>query len=152
MTGSSMLPVTYRPMTPADHSAFMHMMEATPGVVIRKADEYAAVERYLIRNPGMSHLAFSGVRLVGCAMSGHDGKRGYLQHVMTAPDMRGQGIARTLVERCLDALAQEGIDKVHLDTLHDNHEAHRFWERLGWANRNAEIVRFSRLLVDDPNA
>ena len=50
------------------------------------------------------------------------------------------------------SLACEGIDKVHLDTLHDNHDAHRFWERLGWSNRNAEIVRFSRILVDNPNA
>ncbi|MGO2415054.1 GNAT family N-acetyltransferase [Cobetia crustatorum] len=147
-----MLSVTFRAMTPADHPAFMNMMKATTGVVIRKADEYAAVARYLNRNPGMSHLAFDGDQLVGCAMSGHDGKRGYLQHVMTAPQAQGQGIARTLVDRCLEALSREGIDKVHLDTLHDNHQAHRFWERLGWSNRNAEIVRFSRLLVDDPNA
>lgn len=143
---------TYRAMTPEDHPAFMAMMEATPGVVIRGADQYAPVARYLARNPGMSHLAFLGQRMVGCAMSGHDGKRGYLQHVMTAPDMRGQGIASTLVDHCLSALAAAGIDKVHLDTLHDNHDAHRFWERLGWSNRNAEIVRFSRMLVDDANA
>lgn len=144
--------LTYRPMTPEDHPAFIAMMEATPGVVIRDADRHAPVARYLARNPGMSHLAFLDERLVGCAMAGHDGKRGYLQHVMTAPDMRDQGIASTLVDRCLAALASEGIDKVHLDTLHDNHDAHRFWERLGWSNRNAEIVRFSRILVDNPNA
>ena len=64
--------LTYRPMTPEDHPAFIAMMEATPGVVIRDADRHAPVARYLARNPGMSHLAFLDERLVGCAMAGHD--------------------------------------------------------------------------------
>ncbi|WP_204352924.1 GNAT family N-acetyltransferase [Salinicola peritrichatus] len=141
-------------MTPADHADFVAMMRRTPGVVVRNADGFEATERYLARNPGMSFVARmpGHAGIVGCAMAGHDGRRGYLQHVMVEPDCRGLGLARALIDRCLAALLAAGIEKVHLDTLTDNHEAHRFWTHLGWSNRNAEIVRFSRVLVDDDNA
>ncbi|WP_239495283.1 GNAT family N-acetyltransferase [Salinicola halophilus] len=141
-------------MTLDDHPDFLAMMRRTPGVVIRNADGFDATARYLDRNPGMSFVARHAEHdgIVGCAMAGHDGRRGYLQHVMVEPAFRGLGIARDLVKRSLDALLAAGIEKVHLDTLAENADAHRFWEHLGWANRNAEIVKFSRVLVDDPEA
>ncbi|WP_223162114.1 GNAT family N-acetyltransferase [Salinicola halophyticus] len=141
-------------MTPDDHADFAAMMLRTPGVVLRTADGYAATQRYLERNPGLSFVARSaeGTGIVGCAMAGHDGRRGYLQHVMVDPDYRHLGLARMMVERCLAALLEAGIEKVHLDTLADNHQAHRFWQHLGWADRRDEIVKFSRVLVEDDNA
>lgn len=146
--------VSFEAMTLDDHPDFLAMMERTPGVVIRNADGFDATARYLVRNPGMSFVArhpeYTGI--VGCAMAGHDGRRGYLQHVMVEPAFRGLGVARVLVERSLAALLAAGIEKVHLDTLAENADAHRFWEHLGWSNRNAEIVKFSRILVDDPDA
>jgi ribosomal protein S18 acetylase RimI-like enzyme len=143
-----------QPMTPDDHADFAAMMLRTPGVVLRTADGYAPTQRYLERNPGLSFVARPAERngIVGCAMAGHDGRRGYLQHVMVDPDYRHLGLARAMVERCLAALLEAGIEKVHLDTLADNHEAHRFWRHLGWADRRDEIVKFSRVLVEDDNA
>ena len=142
------------PMTVDDHADFAAMMQRTPGVVLRTADGYAPTQRYLERNPGLSFVArpAAGAGIVGCAMAGHDGRRGYLQHVMVDPDYRHLGLARTLVDRCLAALLEAGIEKVHLDTLADNHEAHRFWAHLGWEDRRDEIVKFSHVLVEDANA
>ncbi|WP_205909494.1 GNAT family N-acetyltransferase [Salinicola lusitanus] len=142
------------PMTIDDHPDFAAMMSRTPGVVLRSADGYAATQRYLARNPGLSFVARPAVGdgIVGCAMAGHDGRRGYLQHVMVDPDYRHLGLARAMVDRCLTALLAAGIEKVHLDTLADNHQAHRFWHHLGWDDRRDEIVKFSRVLVADANA
>lgn len=142
------------PMTIVDHADFAAMMIRTPGVVLRTADGFEATRRYLERNPGMSFVArpADGHGIVGCAMAGHDGRRGYLQHVMVDPDYRHLGLARMMVERCLAALLEAGIEKVHLDTLADNHQAHRFWHHLGWEDRRDEIVKFSRVLVADVNA
>ncbi|OLO02864.1 hypothetical protein BTW07_17505 [Salinicola socius] len=141
-------------MTPDDHADFAAMMRRTPGVVLRTADGAEATRRYLERNPGLSFVARppDGQGIVACAMAGHDGRRGYLQHVMVDPDYRHLGLARTMVDRCLTALLEAGIEKVHLDTLADNIEAHRFWRHLGWADRRDEIVKFSRVLVEDTNA
>lgn len=118
------------------------LMRATPGIVIREADAPIAMARYLERNPGLSFVAEEAGHVVGCAMAGHDGRRGYLQHVVVAPTFRNRGLAQVLVAHCLDALAACGIDKSHLDVLAANAPALGYWTRRGWRRRD-DIVRFS---------
>ncbi len=118
------------------------LMRATPGVSIRDADSREATARYLARNPGLSVLCVDGDDVVGCAMCGHDGRRGYLQHVVVAPDHRRRGIAAALVERCLAQLQALGIDKAHIDVFGDNDAANAWWTRRGWTLRE-DIHRYS---------
>jgi len=88
---------------------------------------------------------------VGCAMSGHDGRRGYLQHVVVDPAHRRSGIALELVSRCLAELGREKIQKVHLDVLVTNLEARTYWKRRGWKLRD-DINRYSILRSQNQNA
>lgn len=129
----------------------MALMRATPGVSIRDADARAATARYLARNPGLSFLAVDAGRVIGCALCGHDGRRGYLQHVIVAPDYRGRGIADALVERCLDGLAALGIDKTHIDVFTSNDAANRYWTRRGWRRRD-DIHRYSLIRTGGADA
>ena len=71
-------------------------------------------------------------------------------HAITVPQDPAELRAHTL--EVTASLLAAGIEKGHLDTLADNHEAHRFWQHLGWADRRDEIVKFSRVLVEDANA
>lgn len=87
----------------------------------------------------MQRLA-GGVR--GCVMCGHDGRRGYLQHLLVLPQYRRQGIAKALVERCLAILEAVGIDKCHLDVFKTNLAAARYWQSQGWQLRS-DIDRYS---------
>jgi Acetyltransferase (GNAT) family len=50
-------------------------------------------------------------------MSGHNGRRGYLQHLVVLPAHRNQGIASGLVESCLAEFERLGILKSHIDVL-----------------------------------
>jgi ribosomal protein S18 acetylase RimI-like enzyme len=138
-------------MTMADYSAVQALLSSTPGVALRSADSREATERYLTRNPGLSFVARSEGRIVGCAMSGHDGRRGYLQHVAVDPAYRRRGVATILVRRCVAALGAEGIDKIHLDVIAGNHLAQSYWTYLGWKRRD-DIVRFSFTASTDSNA
>ena len=113
-----------------------------PGVAVRAADAPEAIGRYLERNPGLSLVAEEGGALVGCVFCGHDGRRGYLHHVVVAPAARGRGIGAAMVARALDGLAALGIYKTHLDVFADNAPAIAFWQHTGWQRRN-DIVRFS---------
>jgi ribosomal protein S18 acetylase RimI-like enzyme len=81
--------VNIRPMTADDYAAVMALMSGTPGIAVRAADSPEAVARYLARNPGLSLVAEGDDGLVGCVFCGHDGRRGYLHHVVVAPDHRG---------------------------------------------------------------
>lgn len=143
--------IGFRAMRIDDHDRLLALMRRTPGIRVRTADGREPTRRYLDRNPGLSFVAERGDELVGCAMSGHDGRRGYLQHVIVAVGYRRHGIGRELVGRCVAALSREGIEKLHLDVMMSNTEAMPFWERLGWSRRD-DLVRYSLITSGDANA
>jgi ribosomal protein S18 acetylase RimI-like enzyme len=128
--------VLISPLVQEDIADMLQLWQLMPEMVLRDADSPEALARYLERNAGLSHGARLGGALVGVALCGHDGRRGYLHHVAVRQDLRRQGIARALVERCLAALAAGGIDKCHLFVLDDNGPARAFWRHLGWKYRD----------------
>ena len=134
--------LSIREMTIADHPAVIDLLRRTTGVRLRQVDSCAAVQRYLERNPGLSFVAQESGRVVGCIMSGHDGRRGYLEHLAVLLSFRRRGIGKDLVACCIERLAKLGIFKSHIDVLVDNDSAAAFWEHLGWVKR-ADIQRFS---------
>ena len=137
---------TLRVMTLDDYDSVIALMLATPGVTFRDADSRESTSRYLERNPGMSFIAEDGTVLCGCIMSGHDGRRGYLQHLVVSPEYRRQGIANALVERCLSTLEKHGILKCHLDVIKTNTAAADYWNSQGWQLRtDIDRYSFSRL-------
>jgi ribosomal protein S18 acetylase RimI-like enzyme len=131
-----------RTMTMADYDSVIALMKATPGISIRDADSREATARYLERNPDMSFIAEHGSELVGCLMCGHDGRRGYLQHLVVHVDHRRRGIANSLVERCVGKLESLGIYKSHIDVLKTNALARAYWVSQGWTLRT-DIDRYS---------
>ncbi|MCD5976496.1 GNAT family N-acetyltransferase [Pseudomonas quasicaspiana] len=142
---------TIRTMTMDDYDAVIALMSSTPGVSVRDADSRDSTSRYLQRNPGMSFVAEVDSVLVGCVMCGHDGRRGYLQHLLVLDNYRRQGIANQLVERCLASLEREGIFKCHIDVFKTNHTAADYWVRQGWQLRT-DIDRYSFIRTGNDNA
>jgi len=61
----------------ADYDEVTALMRRTPGVSLRNADSRKATARYLERNPDLSFLAVDAGKIIGCAMCGHDGRRGW---------------------------------------------------------------------------
>ena len=131
-----------REMTMADYDAAMALWQRTEGMGLRPADAPEHIARYLARNPGLSFVAMDGDRLVGTVLCGHDGRRGYLQHLAVERAYRGQGIGKALVERVLNALRDVGIRKCHLFVIKENQAAIAFWRHIGWELRQ-DIVTMS---------
>jgi ribosomal protein S18 acetylase RimI-like enzyme len=142
---------TIRVMTMADYDAVIDLMSKTPGISLRDADSREATARYLQRNPQMSFVAEIGNVLGGCVMCGHDGRRGYLQHLVVLPEYRRQGIARSLVQHCLASLEAQGILKCHLDVFKTNAAAAQYWQGQGWQLRT-DIDRYSSTHPGHDNA
>ncbi len=118
---------------------------------LRDADSCEGIDKYLKRNPGLSFVAEQQGKVVGTIMAGHDGHRGFVQHLAVAAACRKQGIGSELVSRCMNALKEEGIQKSHLMLLVDNEVGKRFWKRLGWEFRT-DIELHSFILSGGPNA
>jgi GNAT superfamily N-acetyltransferase len=65
-------------------------------------------------------------------MAGHDGHRGWLNHVATSPECRGRGYAKRLVAHAEAYLAAQGVPKVNLQVRTSNDAVRGFYERLGY--------------------
>lgn len=140
----------YRVMQISDYDAVLQLWRRCEGISLRDADSRAGIAGYLDRNPGLSFVAEDGARIVGSIMAGHDGKRGYIQHLATDESLRKRGIATTLVERCLAALKAQGIEKSHVHVLKDNQAGRAYWTARGWTRRS-EIVMYSFINGDNEN-
>jgi len=143
--------ITLRTMRPADLRPVLALLTHCDGVGLRAVDSPAALRRFLRRNPGLSVVAASRRRVIGCVFVGHDGRRGYLHHVAVNPEHRRTGLGRQIVDRALAGLRAIGIEKVHCDVFRTNRAALRFWRAMGWSRRT-DIARHSIVLSDDPNA
>lgn len=140
----------YRTMTINDYEAAIALWSESEGVRLRDADSREGIEKYLLRNPGLSFVAEVEGKLVGTIMAGHDGKRGYVQHLSVSDAHRRLGIATRLVNLCLKALESEGIQKSHLMILPENVAAQKFWANQGWAYRS-DILLYSFVNGDNQN-
>ncbi len=128
--------VKIQPMTINDHDAIIQLFKETPGVTFRDADSRQATKYYLNRNPGLSYVAMNDSKLIGCAMCGHDGRRGYLQHLVVDQKYRGKGLGDKLANSCIKALEKIGILKTHLFVFKTNVLGNTFWSNRGYKLRD----------------
>jgi ribosomal protein S18 acetylase RimI-like enzyme len=78
-------------------------------------------------------LAVEDGTVVGTAMGGYDGHRGWLYTVAVRSDLRRLGIGTVLVRRVESALAALGYPKLNLQVLGPNAAVVAFYERLGYS-------------------
>lgn len=136
-----------RSVTADHHAELLALWQRTPGLRIRPEDAWAPFCRYLERNPGLSLRADLDGRLAGCLIVGHDGRRGYLQHLVVDLPFRGRGLARRLLDEALTRLAALGIDKSHVFVLREAGEALSFWKgNPQWEMREDILVFSTRAL------
>lgn len=137
--------IQIREMTITDYDDVYALWKACEGIGLSDADSKEGIKRFLERNPGLSYIGLDGGQVVGAALCGHDGRRGYIHHLAVAKSHRKQGIGRSLVSRCMFALMQIGIAKCHLFVFDDNQEAINFWKKVGWTQR-VELLMMSQHL------
>ena len=91
-------------------------------------------------------VACSGEELVGTAMAGYDGHRGWVYYVATSPRFQRQGIGSALMHRIETGLADMGCPKLNLQVRASNHEVVAFYKSLGYGVE--ERVSMGKLLKD----
>ena len=119
-------------MTIADYDRVYALWNKTEGLCLEESDSREAIAIYLRRNRGLCFTACDGDRIIGTVLCGQDGRRGILRHLVVSKRHRHKGIARALIEKCLDALAKDGIRKCNTLVLDSNVEGRLFWEHMGW--------------------
>jgi ribosomal protein S18 acetylase RimI-like enzyme len=132
---------TLREMKPEDLEKVIDLWKRTPGVGLSKADSPDCLLHYLERNPGLSLVATDpGGALIGAALCGHDGRRGFLYHLAVESRFRKNGVASAIVDRSLKLLGEQGIDRCTIWVYADNEKGQEFWTHRGWKMRNDLVL------------
>ena len=82
-------------------------------------------------------MATRGTDLVGSALGGWDGRRGWIYHVATSPAEQRTGLATKLVRQIEERLRALGCRKVNAMVVDDNKGGAAFWEALGYTPARA---------------
>ena len=127
--------MTIRNMTIDDYEQVYDIWLKSGNVLNEIDDSKTGLEKYLIRNPDTCFVAEDNGNIIGSIMSGHDGRRGYIQHTSVLAPERKKGVGAALVNNAIDALKSEGITKVSLLVFAHNEPGNKFWEKMGFATR-----------------
>ncbi len=125
-----------RVMAPEDYDRVYRLWCGIKGFGIRSMDDSKeGVEKFLQRNPATSVVAEENGEIVGAILCGHDGRRGCFYHVCVKESHRKHGIGKKMAAAAMQALKEEGINKVSLIAFKSNRGGNRFWRKVGWTFR-----------------
>jgi len=131
-----------RKMTIDDYEAVYNLWINTPGMGLNNLDDsYEGISKYLVRNPNTCFIMKNENEIIGVILSGHDGRRGYIHHTAVKVSARNNGIGKKLVDKAIEALKSEGINKVAFVVFKTNEIGNAFWKKLGFEERNDLIYR-----------
>ncbi|KAJ7239984.1 acyl-CoA N-acyltransferase [Mycena haematopus] len=107
--------------------------------------------RYFLHQwPHLSFLAYPSdpasstpIGVIVCKQSMHreTANRGYIAMLSVSKNWRKRGIASTLVKNSLDAMKEDGVEEIVLETEYDNSAALSLYESLGFI-REKRLYRF----------
>ena len=118
-----------RPETPAGYASFISTQLEDPDKAVLVADDngdvigyaYAAIEGY-------DYMALRG-------------PAGVLQDLIVAPEHRGQGVGRLLLDATLEFFRSRGVPRMVLSTAERNEAAQRLFARMGFRRTMIEMTR-----------
>jgi ribosomal protein S18 acetylase RimI-like enzyme len=83
---------------------------------------------------------YDGAELIGTAMVGVDGHRGWAYYVATAADRRGQGIGHALMAAAEEWVESRGMPKIQLMVRRSNTAAVDFYTALGYEEQDCVVL------------
>lgn len=138
--------IDVRPFSLSDTDAVVALWQET-GLTRPWNNPYQDISRKLTVQPELFLVATEEGALVGTVMAGYDGHRGWLYYLASAPERRGEGIARRLVERAEELLREMGCPKVQLMVRPENGGVHDFYAAIGY--ESFDIWATAKRLIAD---
>jgi ribosomal protein S18 acetylase RimI-like enzyme len=102
-------------------------------------DVCAATPRHRLRGAGEPLAAF--------AISGRDGRQGFLQRLSVSPERQRHGLGRALVIDSLEWMTRWHVQRVLVNTAFDNHAALALYQGLGFRRIGERLRVFERSLL-----
>ena len=137
----------------AQHSRAMEIRELDPSEADRAValwgqcqlvrpwnDPHGDLRRALDGATSTVLAVFDAGLLVGTAMVGHDGHRGWVYYLAVSPERRGEGIGRLLMDAAEDWLREHGAPKIQLMVRGGNDAVLGFYDALGYTDQETVVL------------
>jgi ribosomal protein S18 acetylase RimI-like enzyme len=131
--------VTTREFVMGDYDGAIALWSGLEGVEICEGDSREEIAEYLKRNPGLSRVAEADGKIVGVALCGHDGRRGWIYHLAVAEPYRRRKVGKFLLDACVEGLRAIGLKRAIILVAADNPAGHQFWINNGWEDIDLAI-------------
>jgi ribosomal protein S18 acetylase RimI-like enzyme len=135
-----------RPFAPADGDAVVALWEECD-LTRPWNDPHKDIARKGRVQPEWFLVATVGRTVVGSAMAGYDGHRGWVNYLAVAPTMRRSGVGRALMGEVERLLGEAGCPKINVVVRRGNDVAVRFYRALGYSVD--DVVSLGRRLEHD---
>lgn len=127
-------------LPPSLHEAAVALWEEC-GLTRPWNDPHADLARALSGPSSTVLAAVTGTgALLGTAMVGHDGHRGWVYYLAVAPAARSTGLGRSLMAACEEWVAERGIPKLMLMVRGSNTAVLGFYGALGYAAEDTVVL------------
>lgn len=140
------MPVSIRPYKARDEAAVVALWIAC-GLTRAWNDPHKDIARKLAVDPTMFLVCEQDGELVGTAMFGYEGHRGWVNYLAVSPAHRRHGIARTLMRQGEQLLREAGCPKLNLQVREGNQDALAFYKSLGY--QDDQVISLGLRLIAD---
>jgi len=135
-----------RSFRPEDEAAVIALWTAC-GLVVSWNDPSKDIRRKLEHGGDLFLVAELDGAVVGTAMLGYEGHRGWVNYVGVDPALRRSGVGRALMAAAAERLRALGCPKINLEVRRTNRAAMVFYESLGY--RDNDVVSYGLRLEED---
>ena len=136
-----------RPFLAEDTEAVVALWRQA-GLVVPWNDPYRDIERKLTVQPELFLVVEGDAgELIGTAMAGYDGHRGWVNYLAVDEAHRGSGLGAGLMAEAERLLAERGCPKLNLQVRSSNAGVIEWYRTLGYESDNA--VSLGKRLIPD---
>jgi ribosomal protein S18 acetylase RimI-like enzyme len=138
------LKITYRTMTLNDYTTIIALWkEANIPSRPQGRDSRKNIAIQLRQPNGYYLVAEADKKIIGVILGTHDGRKGWINHLVVAPSYRKKGIGKQLVTRVEHHFSALGIDIVACLIEDWNMASMKVFEQLGYTKHN-DILYYSK--------
>lgn len=135
-----------RPFEDADEEAVVDLWNRC-GLLRPSNDPHKDIARKKKFQRELFLVAVESGAIVGTAMAGYDGHRGWVNYLAVDPARRRKGYGRALMDEAQRRLLALGCPKINLQVRLENGEAMAFYQRIGF--REDFVASFGKRLEQD---
>ncbi len=117
------------------------------GLVVAWNDPQKDIDRKLAVDADLFLVGLDKGTVIGTAMGGYDGHRGWVNYLAVSPERRREGIGRALMEAVEKRIISKGCPKINIQVRETNKDVLTFYNSLGY--KVDKVVSLGKRLIAD---